>query len=62
MVGAILGARVGVDALPDFYLENLECAEALSLLSDDMVRATPTLSVFDDSWDHKYVQGLPPES
>lgn len=61
IVGAILGARLGEDALPEFYLESLECNEILQLLAEDIVCATPTLSVFDDNWDHKYVQGLPPE-
>ena len=62
ITGAILGAKLGEDALPDFYLESLDCKDALDLLAEDILCATPTLSVFDDSWDHKYVQGLPPES
>ena len=61
MVGAIMGAKFGESALPEFYLESLECTEVLGLLAEDIVTATPTLSVFDDSWDHKYVQGMPPE-
>ena len=61
IVGAIMGAKLGQDALPEFYLESIECAEALAILAADVVTATPTLSVFDDTWDHKYVQGQPPE-
>ena len=61
MTGAILGAKLSDAALPDFYLESLECADVLEVLADDIVGAAPTMSVFDDSWDHKYVQGLPPE-
>ena len=62
ITGAILGAKLGDTSLPDFYLESLECSEALQVLAEDILRAALTLSVFDDTWDHKYVQGLPPES
>lgn len=61
IVGAIMGAKLGENALPSFYLESLECTDVMGILAEDMVTATPTLSVFDDTWDHKYVQGLPPE-
>lgn len=61
ITGAILGAKLGEEALPDFYLESLECTDALKVLAEDMACGTPTLGLFDDSWDHKYVQGLPPE-
>ncbi len=61
VTGAILGARLGEEALPQFYLESLECASALQVLGEDLACATPTLGLFDDAWDHKYVQGLPPE-
>lgn len=62
VTGAILGAKMGEEALPDFYLESLECTDALKTLAQDMACGTTTLGLFDDSWDHKYVQGLPPES
>lgn len=61
ITGAIMGAKLGEASLPDFYLESLECCDALRILAEDTVNATPTLSVFDDNWDHKYVQGLIPE-
>ncbi len=61
ITGAILGARLGENALPDFYLESLDCAGALRCLAEDMVSGAPGLDIFDDSWDHKYVQGMPPE-
>ena len=59
ITGAILGAKMGYDALPDFYLESLEPLKALCQLSDDMVSFTPTKGLFDDDWDQKYVQGMP---
>ena len=59
VTGAILGARLGIDALPDFYLESLSCAEILGDLADDLSRGSITSSLFNDDWDHKYVQGLP---
>ena len=61
MTGAILGAKLGEDALPSFYLESLECSHVLQLLADDMNCGTPALGLFDDAWDQRYVQGVPPE-
>lgn len=61
ITGAVLGAKLGEEALPEFYLESLECASLLEILADDLACGTPALGLFDDAWDHKYVQGLPPE-
>ena len=62
ITGAIMGAWLGEDALPEFYLESLECADALRVLAQDIAAGRPALGIFDDSWDHKYGQGLPPEN
>ena len=59
ITGAILGAKMGYSALPDFYLESLEPVKALCTLADDMVSFIPDKGIFDDDWDQKYVQGLP---
>ncbi len=59
LTGAVLGARMGGEALPEFYLECLEPAEMLEELSRDLALGSPTSGLFDDDWDHKYVQGLP---
>ena len=59
LVGAVLGARMGADALPDFYLECLEPAPILEELAIDMNLGSPTAGLFDDDWDQKYVQGIP---
>lgn len=61
VTGAIMGAKLGADALPDFYLESLECAPELEVLSCDLLQSKVTSGLFDDAWDHKYIQGLPPE-
>ncbi len=61
ITGAILGAKLGEEAIPDFYLESLECSRVLQTLAEDMACGTPAMGLFDDSWDHKYVQGFPPE-
>jgi ADP-ribosylglycohydrolase len=64
VAGAILGARLGQDALPEFYLECLEPVDVLCTLADDLRQGCPMgrrSMLFDDTWDHKYVQGLPPE-
>ena len=58
--GALLGARLGVEALPEFYLESLEAAQPLSELAVDLTQARQVVTnIFDDSWDQKYVQGMP---
>lgn len=59
LTGALLGARLGVEALPEFYLESLETAEVLGELAEDFTQVRQIQRVFDDSWDQKYVQGLP---
>ncbi len=59
LTGAFLGARLGADALPEFYLENLEAAPYLKELAQDLVIGRQTMLVFDDTWDQKYVQGKP---
>ncbi len=59
LTGAILGAKMGAEALPDFYLESLEAAPILDELASDLALCSPTAGLFDDAWDHKYVQGLP---
>ncbi len=61
VTGAMMGAKLGADALPDFYLESLVCAPELNVLSEDLVQSKVTAALFDDAWDHKYIQGLPPE-
>ena len=59
LTGAILGAKLGEEALPEFYLESLEQREILEILSKDMAQGNITRGLFDDDWDHKYSQGLP---
>lgn len=60
LTGAIMGAKLGVEALPEFYLESLETTKVLSELAKDWTQVRQVMKIFDDSWDHKYVQGLPP--
>lgn len=60
LAGAFLGAMLGDDALPDFYLECLEPAAVLRELADDLSKGCPAggkKALFDDTWDQKYVQG-----
>ncbi len=59
LTGAILGAKLGADALPEFYLECLEAAPVLAELATDVSLGRQVMQIFDDSWDQKYVQGLP---
>ena len=60
LVGAILGARLGEEALPEFYLECLECRDILRELADDLYQGCPIEKgdvFFDDEWDSKYCHG-----
>ena len=59
MTGAILGARLGQDALPEFYLESLEPIEELRELAADLALGSPAKGLFDDAWDQKYTHGVP---
>ena len=64
MAGAILGARLGLDALPGFYLDSLDAGTVLLELAADFASSTPgklTRHLFDDDWDRKYTQGMPVE-
>lgn len=59
ITGAVLGALLTEEGLPDFYLESLEAADVLRQLAEDLAQGSPTRGLFDDDWDHKYNQGLP---
>lgn len=59
ITGAILGARLGAEALPEFYLESLEPVTALRELAADLAKGSPSASFFDDDWDQKYTHGIP---
>lgn len=60
IAGAILGIRLGEEALPDFYIECLEPAEVLRELADDLHTGCPMemgSKLFDLDWDYKYLHG-----
>lgn len=59
ITGAILGAKLGQEALPDFYLESLEPIETLRQLAQDLAVGSPATGFFDDAWDQKYTHGNP---
>ena len=60
VAGAILGIRLGEEALPEFYIECLEPAETLRELADDLFTGCPMErgnKLFDLDWDYKYLHG-----
>ena len=59
IAGALLGAKLGDDALPEFYLESLEQRATLEELAEDMAKGSIIRGLFDDDWDRKYTHGLP---
>lgn len=57
ITGCLLGAILGEDALPEFYLESLEPTATLIELADDMAAGFSEMvekSLFDMDWDRKY--------
>jgi ADP-ribosylglycohydrolase len=59
VAGAILGAVGGEEAIPEALIEQLECAEVLRDLGEDLFRGCPMMMwsrVFDIEWDEKYHQ------
>lgn len=59
LTGAFLGARLGAQELPEFYLESLEAAPYLQELAQDLLDCRQVSRIFDADWDQKYVQGMP---
>ena len=62
LTGAILGAKLTADEIPEFYLECLAPTPILRELAEDLYSGQPSQlrsRLFDDSWDRKYTQGLP---
>ena len=60
IAGAILGLKLGDQALPAFYMECLEPAELLGELADDLRDGCPMErgnKLFDLDWDRKYLHG-----
>ncbi len=58
VAGAILGIRMGEEALPEFYMECLEPVEILRELADDLYTGCPMergSKLFDLDWDYKYL-------
>jgi len=60
ITGALLGIKLGADALPGFYLDCLEPTKYLLELADDLAQGCPVdhpLHLFDHDWDRKYLHG-----
>jgi len=60
IAGAILGARLGEEELPDFYLEGLEVLPVIRALADDLYQGCPMgqrSGIYDCDWDRKYLHG-----
>ena len=57
MAGTILGALGGEEAIPEYLLEELECADVLRELAGDLFGGCPMMKgsqIFDIEWDEKY--------
>lgn len=59
VAGAMLGALVGTEGIPEFYLEPLELQDTMLELADDLFQGctmTKDSHLFDDRWNEKYVE------
>ncbi len=59
LAGAMLGAMVGTEGIPEFYLEPLELQDIMKELADDVFQGcsmTRDSHLFDDCWNEKYVE------
>ena len=60
LTGAILGAQLGEEILPDFYMDGLYIVDVLRELADDLYDGCPMEmgnKLFDLDWDYKYLHG-----
>lgn len=60
VAGALLGARLGEESLPEFYIDCLEPADILRELADDLHQGCPmdkNSRLYDLDWDRKYLHG-----
>ena len=60
LTGAIQGIRLGCEALPEFYLEDIQPAPLLYELATDLHQGCPMVKgnrLFDGDWDRKYLHG-----
>lgn len=60
LTGAILGARLGEQTLPEFYMDGLYIADVLRELASDLVQGCPMVRgslLFDGDWESKYLHG-----
>ena len=59
VAGCLMGAWLGTEGIPEFFLEPLELREVLEELSYDLYHGCPMSAqsnLFDDQWDRKYIQ------
>lgn len=60
LAGAILGAKLGEEALPEFYMEGLDAEQPLRELTGDLDEcAKLDRRLFNFDWDRKYNSGRP---
>lgn len=56
ITGSIIGAYLGVDAIPSHYLENLELRSEIEELATDLFTGCPDNAEFDEGWKRKYIK------
>lgn len=55
VTGSIIGAYLGVDAIPEYYLENLELKIEIEELANDLFSGCPEDVEHNESWKRKYI-------
>lgn len=56
ITGSIMGTYLGADAIPSWYLENLELKNELEELAGDLFLGCPDDAETDEHWRRKYIQ------
>ncbi len=56
VTGSIMGAYLGIDAVPDYYLENMELKNEIRTLAGDLFLGCPENAEKDANWRKKYIE------
>lgn len=56
VTGSIMGAYLGVDAIPEHYLTNLELRSEIEELATDLFIGCPDDPEFNEAWRRKYIK------
>ncbi len=56
VTGSIMGAYLGIDAIPEYYLEDLELNLEIREIANDLFTGCPEDVEYNESWKKKYIE------